>query len=176
MCSVAAAALALQAYGTIQQAQNQKAQGEAVQAQNDYQAAILRNNKILADRKADDARERGENEAFQNDLQTRQIIGRQVTQIANTGQEVNTGSGLEITSDTASLGRLDSLRIVNNAEREALGFESQGMNFESEARLKDATGRNARSAGNAQAFGTLVTGAGKVAGKWYEYDKAGAFN
>ncbi len=67
--------------------------------------------------------------------------------------------------------KLDSLRIINNAEREAACFEAEGSNFASEAILQDFTGRNAITASRTQAFGTLLTGIGSVNQKWYNFNR-----
>ncbi len=145
--------------------------GIASRNQANFQAQVARNNQIIAQRRADDARTRGRIASGENDLQTRLRIGRERTIFATTGQEVDVGSALDITSDTAALGKLDSLRIINNAEREAAGFEAEGSNFASEALLQDATGRNAITASGTRAFGTLLTGIGSVNQKWYNFNR-----
>lgn len=173
--TIAVAALALSAVSTGVAAYGQIQQGKAAKNAADYQAQVARNNQIIAERKAEDARARGKIASGENDLRTRQLIARQRTGIAGSGQLVDTGSGAEITSDTAALGKLDSLRIVNNAEREASGFENQAFNFGAESELQSFTGKNALGASRTQAFGTLISGAGEVAGKWGAYKKNGTF-
>ncbi len=164
MCSIGLASLAVSIFGTLQQ-------GQAAAGQARFQAQVARNNQIIAQRRADDARTRGRISAGEQDLATRQLISRQRVILAGTGQEVDTGSALDITSDTAALGKLDSLRILNNAEREAAGFAGQASNFGNEATLFDATGRNAIIKSGTQAFGTLLTGAGSVNQKWSRFNK-----
>ena len=132
-------------------------QGKAAKAQADFQAQIAKNNSIIAQRAAGDVRERGKIAAGERDLKTRQFIGKQRVALASSGQEVDVGSGLEITSDTAALGKLDSLRIINNAEREAIGFETQAGNFTAEASARTAAGKNVKRASELQALNSLVT-------------------
>jgi len=48
---------------------------------------------------------------------------------------VDEGTAQEVTEDTAAFGELDALTIRNNAEREALGFRTQGMNFQASGEL-----------------------------------------
>ena len=147
-------------------------QGNAAAGQARFQAQVARNNQIIANRRAEFLRERGRIAAGENDLATRQLISRQRVTLASTGQEVDTGSALDITSDTAALGKLDSLRILNNAEREAAGFAAQGANFASEATLQDAARRNAVIGSGTQAFGTLLTSrrSGLVSQKWHRFN------
>lgn len=174
MCGVtelAIASLVLTGVGTGVSVAGKIQQGKAAKAEADFRSQVAQNNAIIAQRNADDARARGKIAAGERDLQTRQLISRQRTIFASTGQEVDVGSGLEITSDSAALGKLDSLRIIDNAERAATGFESQSRDFTAESALAEATGRNAITSSRVQAFGTLVTGAGSVASKWSRFKK-----
>lgn len=157
---------AFSAYGAMQQ-------GKAAAAQAEYQAAVGRNNAILATRAADDARLRGEEAARRRAVETRQLSGRQRAVLAANGVLVDQGSALDLTSDTAEIGKLDELTIRSNAEREALGYEAQGMNFNASAQLNDMRADNARSSAMGSAFGTVLTGATSVASKWYQYRKEG---
>lgn len=150
-------------------------QGKAAKAQADYQAAVSRNNQIIAQRRADDARDRGEVEAQDRKRLTALQIGRARAEAASRGVEVGSGSALEIEVDVAGIGAEEEAIIRNNAEREALGFEAEGMNFEAEAGLQELSGRNAQSAARSQAFGTALTGATSVASKWYTFKSEGAF-
>ena len=151
----------------------QMQQGKAAAAQAEYQAAVGRNNEILARRAADDARLRGDEAARRKAVETKQLAGRQRAVLAANGVLVDQGSALDITSDTAEIGKLDELTIRSNAEREALGFEAQGMNFNASANLNQMRADNASSSATAGAFGTILSGAGSVASKWYQYKKEG---
>ena len=131
----------------------------AAQAQAAYQAAVARNNQILAERAAQDALARGRAEAAKQGVRTRQFIARQRTALAGAGQLVDVGSGLDLTADTAAAGRLEELTIRRNAEREALGFRTQGMNFAAEAQLARLRGQAARRALPFGIAGTLLTSA-----------------
>lgn len=156
----------MSAYGSMQQ-------GKAAQSQANYQAAVARNNKIIADRQADDAIKRGSVEEAAYRRQVSQLAGRQRATLAANGVVVDQGSALDITEDTAEYGELDALTIRSNAEREAYGYRVQGQNFEADAGLYDATGANARSAGNFGAVSNLISGAGSVASKWYGFKSEG---
>ena len=81
--------------GASNEAEGHRAQGQAAQQQATYNAAVARNNQIIADRKAADAKERGEIEAQRNELRTRQLIGQQRASAAARGVVVDEGSALD---------------------------------------------------------------------------------
>lgn len=178
MCAPAAlavASLAATAIGTGVSVMGQMQAGKAAKAQGEYQAAVGRNNAILAQRAADDARRRGEVAAADQARKGSQLAGRQRAILASNGVLVGEGSALDILGDTAAQTKLDELTIRNNAEREALGYEAQGMNFQSQAEMDLLAGTSARSAAGWNAFGTALSGAGTVAQRWYEFDRQRAF-
>lgn len=168
------------AYGSYQQ-------GQAAEKMGNYQSAVARNNaiiamnnKTLAERAAADAEERGKIAGRQQQIATEQLKGRQQVMLAASGQLVNEGSALDIITDTAELGKFEELRIRNNAAREALGYRTEGMNyeaqagvFESDAQMSQMAGQDAKNASNINAFGSLVEGAGSVAGKWNSFNFGG---
>ena len=157
----------VQAYGQIQQ-------GKAAKARANYQAAVARNNQIIANRAAEDARKRGTLEANLQRQKSRQLVEQQRASIAGAGVLVDQDSALGTTIATAGLGELDALTIQSNAEREALNFEAQGVNFQTEAQLRTFEGKQAVSSSYLKAGGTLLTGFGSVAQKWYIFDKLGS--
>lgn len=149
MCSVVlgvmAAGLVLGAVGTVQQ-------GQAANNAANFQSQ-------LAKRQAKDARARGAAAEAEQGLATRQLKGRQRAALAGGGVEVDTGSALDITSDTGQFGQLDALTVRNNAEREALRHQA-------EASLLQSTGQNQLTGSFIGAGSTLLTSAGTVASKW----------
>jgi len=160
-----------QAAGFAVQAAGQRQQGYATQARANYQAAVARNNQILANRAAEDARKRGTLEANLQRQKSRQLVEQQRAAIAGAGVLVDQDSALGTIVGTAGLGELDALTIQSNAEREALNFEAQGVNFQTEAELRTFEGKQAVSSSYLKAGGTLLTGFGSVASKWYVFDK-----
>ncbi len=146
--------------GAIQQG---NAQAQAAR----YQAQVDRNNAILADRQAADARERGEVELQEQRRKAQQILGKQRAAFASRGVELGVGSPLDIIGDTATFGELDAVTIRNNADREGLKFEAQAMNFRSGAQLNSMRASSARTAGFLGAAGSALSGASGVARQWY---------
>lgn len=167
--------IAASVVGTAMSAVGQLQAGKAQAAQLNYQAAVSRNNSILAQRAADDARLRGEEAARREASKTKQLAGRQRAALAANGQLVDQGSALDLTDDTMQIGKLDELTIRSNAEREALGYEAQGANFQAGSELNRMGAANASTASIGSAFGTVLTGAGNVASKWYNFKKEGLF-
>ena len=145
-------------------------QQAAAADQASYQEAVARNNEIIAERKAEDARARGEAAERRQRLETQQLIGRQRAAAAGAGLVVDEGSALDLVADTAAAGELDALTIRTNAEREALGFEAQAVEFQGEQAFRSAEGRNAQVAGAVAIGGTVLTGASRVASRWSEFN------
>lgn len=159
----------LEIIGGIQQS---KAQAQAAR----YQAQVARNNEIIARRQAEDARQRGEIEARRQRQRSNLLQGDVRSKIAGAGVLVDELSAQKEIEDVAAAGELDALTIRSNAEREALGFETRGMNFAAEAGLQSATASNISSSIPVQAGATLLTGAGSVASKWHAFKTEGAIS
>lgn len=133
---------------TVAQAYNQS---EALKAEGEYNQKISNLNAKFNDLAAEDAIERGKNEATRKGQETRQLIGRQRALAAAQGISADTGSIADIISDTAKAGSDDVMTITNNAYREAYGYKSQA------GQLRMA-GDAARSTAEMKAKNTLVTG------------------
>ena len=169
MSALQTASLGLSALSTGMSAVGSYQQGQAAQAQANYQAAVSRNNQILAERAAQDALTRGEANVAAQARRTRQLISRQRVAQAGMGQLVDVGSALDLTVDTAGLGKLDELTLRNMAEREAFAARVEAGSHGAQAGLLQAQGASAARAGTTGAFGSLLTGAGSVADKWYQF-------
>ena len=146
-------------------------QGNAAAKQAEYQAAFARNNQIMANNAALDAEAAGRTKEANARRATEGLKGRQRAVLAANGVDVNTGSALDIQTDTAALGELDALTIRSNAERDAVGYRNQGQNFGGEAALAAARASNATTSGYLGAAGSLLTSTGNVAQKWYNFRK-----
>lgn len=143
-------------------------QGNAAAASANYQAKVNQNNAILAERNAEDARKRADVGVEDHRRQVAALKGRQTALMAANGLDVTSGSPLAILADTAQMGELDAVTIRNNGEREALGYESQGMNFRAESQLNRMNAKSSKQAGMIGAAGAVVSGVGQVADKWYK--------
>lgn len=183
MCFVAAAApalagglsassvasMAFSVVGAVSQFVAQRQQAKAVEAKGKYDAAVARNNKILAQRQADDEREIGRIEEARH--------RQRIAQAAGTARAVLSASGFDATQDDAPVlqadiveqGDIEARTIRANAERRARAFEFEGANQGAQAEAILAGTRRTGFEG----FGTLISGAASVADKWHSY-KQGA--
>lgn len=167
--ATAVASTAMTAYGMYQQGQQQKAQAE-------YQSAVARNNAMRAEYMAQDAQQRGVIAEQQQRLRGRLLLGSMRASQASSGVDINEGSALDLQVSQAGANELDALNVRNNAEREAQNYRLQAADYTGQAGLYQYAGNNAASNGMWGAAGSLLGGVGSVAGKWYAFDKAGAFN
>ena len=134
------------------------------QQQADFNAAVARNNEILKKRAATDAILRGEAAAAKQGEITRQFKARQKTALAGGGIQVDFGSALDLSTDVSAVGREEEAIIRRNAEREALGFRTQGMNFAASAELAVLKGEQSKQAAGFGAFGSLLTVGSSLSG------------
>lgn len=165
MCDVAIASMVMTGVGTLMQmsAQSQAASAQAAQA--NYQAQVAENNRITSERLAADAEQRGELDVRRHRQQVEQLKGRQVAALAASGVDVASGSPLDVLADTAGLGAIDAQTIRHNAAREAWQHRVQGSNQRNQAELLRFQADNTSSG----AAGTLLTGIGGIADKWWRY-------
>ncbi|WP_332774437.1 hypothetical protein [Pseudomonas sp. ESBL1] len=143
MCAVAAIPFIAMGASALMGAQQAQQQGAATAAANLQNAAF-------AGEAANDAIKRGEFEADQSRIDTRNMIGAQRAGFAANGVDVNSGSAADIQDDTAALGELDALTIKNNAAREAWGYRTQQQQ-------NVLAANTARQSGRAGMFGSLLT-------------------
>lgn len=154
---------AVSAYGAIQTANAQSAAASA-------SAQQASNNAILADRAAADATARGQVASQQKANQTNQLLGQQRAGLAANGVDPNSGTAVDLQSDTKGNGELDQLTITSNAAREAAGYQAQGMNYSTQASVDEASSQNDLSAGALKAGSSIIGGAGSVASQWYQFN------
>lgn len=141
-------ALAVGAVGIGMQAVGSYQQGKAQKQANKYNAEMMR-------QQAKDAAERGEKDKQKAALQNKQLMGKQMAQLAANGIDLTSDSPLEIFQQTAEWGERDRQEISDNTAREIWGYNSQ-------ANLFDAAGKNAVSAGQLGAFSTLLNGSANL--------------
>ena len=125
----------------------------------DYRAGIANNNALIAEQNAILALEKGVADVEDKRLETRQRMGYEKTRLASMGFFVGEGSSVEILRDTAILGELDALRITADAENRANNFRQQAGDFRTMADLNAFASQSAKTAGNINTAGTLITGA-----------------
>ncbi len=138
-----------------------------------YQAAVARNNSIIAEQNAQAERQKGIVDEQTARMKTAQMIGSEKAAMGANGLAIEKGTNLDVQSSAAELGELNALTIRDNAARKAYGYETQSTNFQAEAGLQDQTAKNATTAGWLNAGTDLVAGASSVSNKWAIYKQAG---
>ena len=122
------------------------AAGENAKETADYNAKVAEN-------AAKDAQQRGAIAAAEQRQKTRQMIARQDAAFSAGGLDASTGTPLDIQTETAGMGELDALRIIDNAQRQAAGLKT-------EAELSVFRGNAAQTAGYFGAAGSILGGLG----------------
>lgn len=166
MCELATIAAVASIGGTIMGAMGQIQHGQAAKSAAEYNAAVARNNQVIAERQAQDALKRGEIAESEQRRKNQAILGSQKAAMGANGLEIGSGSNLDILGDTAQFGELDALTIKSNAQREAYGYRVQGMNFGAEAGLADFRASQAMPSALIGAGGTLLSGVGSAVDRW----------
>lgn len=160
--------LGLQGLGGISNMLGQQQMAAAYKAQQEYAAAVDRNNAIIANQYAADALSRGEQAFYTHRSEVGRIIGAQVADLASRGVVVNQDSALQTVTDTAEVGALEGENIKTNAAREAQGFRTQGVNFAQSAMLAQM-----RADAPVNFFGTALTTASSLASRYVDYRQKG---
>lgn len=133
---------AIGAMGAMSLAQGYS-QGTAAKAQGDYTASMYRVNRSLAGEQGKMAKAQGDIEAGQMDEEGRQELAKQRVAAASTGANVNTGSAIELQSDTKWQSKQNQITIKNNAWKQAWGYQVQGIDYGMQADLSEMAGTNA---------------------------------
>ncbi len=124
---------------------------EAAIAEGNYQKQMAQIKSKLANMQAEAATKRGEKEAQLKMNQAKQAASRQRAMAAGQGVAVDAGSVGDLQADTLSLGAIDAMTIKNNAYREAFGYKSEAINYQSQADFAELSAQN-------KSRNSLVTG------------------
>lgn len=135
MCGPVAVGVAMLAVSAMQ-AYSQHQQGK-------YTAAVANQNAETATAQANDAINRGNAAADQRRTQMRQQLGTQAATMGANGADLSGGTALDIFGDTAQFGELDALTTLNNAQREAYGYQTQSVNYLNQAAAAQMQARSA---------------------------------
>lgn len=124
-----------------------------------YRAAIALQNR-------DYALATGELQAQRYGMQARQRMGALRAGIGAQGIDIGSGSKANVTSSQQTVTDIDLAQIRNNAARKAYDYTV-------EATGDEMASTEAVRAGKIKALGSLVSGAGSVASKWYQGGSVG---
>ena len=169
----AAIGLGLSAVGTAATVVSSMQQGAAQKKQQDYTAQVARNNQTVAAQNAQAAQNAAEGRAQAVQRAGDMKLSSQRAALGASGVGLDSGSALDVTGSTAQQTALSVDQEEYQGRLSAYGYGVQGTNYEASARMSDATGQNAQSAGYMNAAGSLLGGASQIAGKWGAWSKAG---
>lgn len=176
MVGVSAVGIGLQAYGQHKAGESAKDSAVAAAKASESQAQLADFNADVAKIQAQDALDRGDQEANAFRSQVRGAIGTQRTAQAASGIDVSFGTSVDVQADAAYLGKLDEMQIRSNATRAAWGYDVTSLNYREQAKIARDTGQAqiaqgnaAATAGNIAAVGTIATGAGSLLSKKYGF-------
>jgi hypothetical protein len=134
--------------------------------QGQYTAAVAKQNAAQATMNADRAVQKGQLDAYDADMQLKQIIGQQTAAQSASGIAVGSGSSAAVQQSQQMIGAADRTRIVDNAGVTAYNYRVQANDLLSEAKMAKQQANNALMAGFINA-GTSLMGASSSTGpKW----------
>lgn len=169
MASNAYGATALSAVSAISDTYSMYSQGKIARIGYDLQERTLKNNQKIAEWNAEDAKERGRWAQSQQRKKTKALQGSQRAAMAASGVDLTQGSPLRILTDTDYMGAQDEYQIGVNAEQEAQAYRMQALNLGGEAAMAGLQ-RDSIKPGLSAAT-SLISGATRVADRWYSYNK-----
>lgn len=172
LSGAAKATMGLQAVGGVASAVAAYDQAAMLRGNLEFQADIAEINAGIAEDRAENALELGQDQVADLTLQTGQLQGHQRAAMAANGIVLGEGSSGDIMRSTEFMKSRDVLRIQEQAIYNAWGYGTQVGNYRSQAAMQrvSAAGTNPMMA----AGSSLLGSAGRVAGTWYNMKYRGA--
>jgi len=161
--------LALTAVSTLVGVVGAISQGQAAKQQAEYQAAVARNNQIIAEQNKQYATQAGEAEAQAQSFKNRRILGGITAGQAASGIQLDSPTLSDVREGSEQTLRLDTQNIMQNALLRARGADIQARSYGAEAGLQDMRASQASTAGFLGAAGSLLSGASSFAEKWSRF-------
>lgn len=134
-------------------------QYQASKAEEAFNKSVYDINAAISNINAEDAIERGNEEAGRIRRQTKLVLGQQRASFAGQGIDIGTGTAAKIATETTAIGDIEAITIKNNAYREAWGQKVRALGFRTSAAMEGVAGRFTRRSLLTSA-GTKLTGIG----------------
>lgn len=159
------------AYGVL--ALSAVIQGYSSYEQGKFDEGVAKYNARQDENQATQTRNKSTEEENKQRRFTAELISKQKAEAAAGGVDINSGSALQLQTDSALLGEVDALRIRQN-------FGDAANSLDDRAGLTLAKGDNARKSGRNEFGASLISAAGQgvqgynasVNPKWYTADSA----
>lgn len=129
--------------------------------ESDYNEAVQRQNARISEGLAKETERRGARQETDYRIRIKSFKGGQRTAVAASGLQMS-GSALDILEDTAVTAEEDAQNIRLNAARDAYGYRTQGLNYQSQADVTEFAGQQ-------QAASTILTGAANSYSAYQRY-------
>lgn len=150
------ASAATSAVGAVMSA---KAGAEASQANSQY----MQEQAAYEETQAQDAVARGEEAVRDVQKAGARVQGAAQAGFASNNIDATFGSPLDIINDNARNIELDSIRVADNAGREAEGYRFQASQSRRQSSIYQMEARHTRTAGTIGAIGAVLTGGSSIA-------------
>jgi hypothetical protein len=147
--------------------------GQASQQMYNYQAQVARINSDIDKQNSAWTLSKGETEATQYGMKAAQQRGQIIASQGASGLDVNSGSNKRVQESQKTITDTDLAQIRANAGKTAYDFRTKSDMDLNQATLYEMAGRNAKSAGDLGALGSIIGTAGSVSSKWMQGNTAG---
>lgn len=147
--------------------------GEASSSMYKYQSSVAQVNKKIAEQNADYAIKAGESSAQREGMKGRFEFGALKTGRAASGFQVGTGSNERVLESKEAINTYNQSVIRSNAAKQAYGYKVDAMTAGAQSQMYKMAASNAETSGLIEGFGSLVSTAGSVAGKWQTAQQEG---
>lgn len=162
--------LAAMAASTVSGAVGAYEQGQAASKNAAYQAQVATINAKVAQQNAGYEAARGEQEAYNQQLKTRKVVGGMEAAQGANGLDVNSGSNLSVRQSAEEMGQTDVQTIQNNSSRQAWNYEAQAAGLTSESQLLKEESKQESLSSYVNAGSSILGGAGKFFATQYMFD------
>jgi hypothetical protein len=140
-------------------------ESEARRDESQYQAAVARNNQIIAEQNALAVEQQGRQAKAQERERARQLRSRQLVALAGQGADVGTGSAVDLLADTAAAAQRDRAIIASDTARQAYNVRAQGTTQAAQAQLLET--RAEAESPVMEGVTSFVGNVAPIASKWY---------
>lgn len=148
-------------------------QGEAQKQSAEYQAAVARNNSVIAEQRATQTEQAGVSAIQARGLKNAAALGAARAAQASNGLDVNSGTALDLQNSVETLGVQDNANSAFDLSNKAYTERLTGQNYTSQAGLLDSTAKNASAAGDINATSSFISGSTSFADKWANFGNRG---
>jgi hypothetical protein len=171
---VAVASLAAAAIGTAFSVAGNIQSANATAAQAAYAAQVAKNNATIAGYNQQQAEEAGQAQLQQQGLKNRAIQSSITAAEASSGEDINSGSDVDVVRSQRITGGEESATVEHNAFLNAYGYSVTAAADTGQAGLYSATASNATSLLPLTAGATGLEGASAIGSKWNQFVQSGA--